>query len=169
MGTRIRLKEGVEIGGWGGASKVKHIFVENDMMGDDDALRGEVKTTIPLVVKRVAKEEAASGAWRQLMGSSSGSVRVAGTSEHSEVVVGRGCAVQGEVGGGVAHRLRWEAIEEVGGGVRGFCLVASKERRLEEKAADHVGGGANHALCPAILGEGVGAREMQLNATGEEE
>jgi hypothetical protein len=41
----------------------------------------------------------------------SGSVRVAGTSEHAKVVVGGGCAVQGEVGGGVAHRLRWEAVE----------------------------------------------------------
>jgi hypothetical protein len=106
MGTRIRLKEGVEISGWGGASKGKHIFIENDVMGDDDAMGGEVKTTIPLVVRRVAKEEAASGAWRQLMGSSSGSVRVAGTSKHAEMVVGGGCAIQGEVGVGVAHCLR---------------------------------------------------------------
>jgi hypothetical protein len=157
MGTRTRLKEGVENGGWGGASKGKHIVVENDMTGDDDAMGGEVKTTIALVVRRVAKEEAASGAWRQLMWSSSGSVRVAGTSEHAEVVVGGGCAVQGEVGGGVAHRLRWEAVEEVGGGVQGLCPVAGRERRLEEKASNHVGGGANHELCPAVLGGGVGA------------
>jgi hypothetical protein len=34
---------------------------------------------------------------------------------------------------------------------------------------NHVGGIANHALCPAVLGGGVGAREKQLNATGEEE
>ena len=88
-----RLKEGVEIGGWGGASKGKHIFIKNDVTRDDDAMGGEVKTSIPLVVRRVAKEEAASGVWRQLMRSSSGSVRVAGTSKHSEVVVGRGCAV----------------------------------------------------------------------------
>jgi hypothetical protein len=62
------------------------------------------------VVRRVAKEKAASGAWRQLVGSSSGSVRVADTSEHAEVVVGGGCAVQGEVGGGMAHRLRWRRL-----------------------------------------------------------
>jgi hypothetical protein len=59
MGTQIRLKKGVEINGWGGASKGKHI--ENDMTGDDDAMGGEVKTMIPLVVRRVAKKEAASG------------------------------------------------------------------------------------------------------------
>jgi hypothetical protein len=120
MGTRIRLKEGVEIGGWGGARKGKHIFVKNDVMGDVDAMGGEVKIAIPLVVRRVAKEVAGSGAWRQLMGSSSGIVRVAGTSEHTEVVVGGGCAVQGEVGGAVAHRLLWEVVEKVGGCVQGF-------------------------------------------------
>jgi hypothetical protein len=64
MGTRIRLKEGVEIGGWGVVSKGKHIFVENNVMRDDNAVGCEVKTVIPLVVRGVAKEEAASGAWR---------------------------------------------------------------------------------------------------------
>jgi hypothetical protein len=53
--------------------------------------------------------------------------------------------------------------------VQGLCPVAARERHLEEKATDHVGGGANHALCPAVLGRGVGARETQLNAIGEEE
>jgi hypothetical protein len=93
MGTRIRLKEGVEIGGWGGASKGKHIFVVDDIARDDDAMGGEVKTVIPLVVRRVAKEEAASGAWRQLMRSSGGSVGIAGTAEHTKVVVGEGRVV----------------------------------------------------------------------------
>jgi hypothetical protein len=93
MGTRIRLKEGVEIDGWGGASKGKHIFVEDDMTRDDDAMGGEVKTAIPLAVRRVAKEEAASGAWRQLMRTSGGSVGIAGTAEHTKVVVGGDRAV----------------------------------------------------------------------------
>jgi hypothetical protein len=48
----------------------------------------------------------------------------------------------------------------VGGGVQSLCPVAGRERRLEEKAAYHVGGGANHALDPTVLGRGVGAREM---------
>jgi hypothetical protein len=57
----------------------------------------------------------------------------------------------------------------VGGDVQGLCPVTGRERRLEEKAEDHIGGGANHALGPAVLGRGVGARETQLNATGEKE
>jgi hypothetical protein len=52
------------------------------------------------VVRSVAKEEAAGGAWRQLMRSRSGSVGIAGTSEHTKVVVGGGRVVKGEVGWG---------------------------------------------------------------------
>jgi hypothetical protein len=34
------------------------------------------------------------------------SVGIAGTTEHTKVVVGGGCAIQGEVGSGMTHRLR---------------------------------------------------------------
>jgi hypothetical protein len=61
-GNPIRLKEGVEIGGWGGASEGKHIFVKNDVTRDEYAVGGEVKTTIPLVVRGVTEEDAVSGA-----------------------------------------------------------------------------------------------------------
>jgi hypothetical protein len=72
------------------------------------------------------------------------------------------------VGSGVAHRLRWEVVE-VGGGVQGLCPVAGRDRRLEEKAINHIGDGANHALGVTVLGRGVGSRETQLSATGEKE
>jgi hypothetical protein len=91
--------------GLGGASKGKHIFVENDVMRDDDEMGAEVKTAIPLVARGVAKEEATSGAWRQLMRSCSGSVGIVDTTEHSKVIIGGGRVVQGKVGGGMAHRV----------------------------------------------------------------
>jgi hypothetical protein len=37
-GNRIRLEKGVKIGRWGGASKGKHIFIEDDVTRDDDAV-----------------------------------------------------------------------------------------------------------------------------------
>jgi hypothetical protein len=55
-GDRIGLEEGVEVGGWGVASKGKHIFIEDDVTRNDDAMGGEVQTPVPLVVRRVAKE-----------------------------------------------------------------------------------------------------------------
>jgi hypothetical protein len=103
------------------------------------------------------------------MRSSGGSVGIAGTTEHAKTVVGEGCAIQGEVGRRVAHRLRGEAVEEMCGGVQGLGLVAGMERLLEEKVADHVGGGVNDAFGPAIMGSGVGARETELDAMSEEE
>jgi hypothetical protein len=87
------LGPALEIGGWGGASKGKHILVEDDVTRDDDAVGGEVQTPIPLVVRGVAKEEATGGARRKLMRGSNESVRVAGTTEHAKVVVGGGGAV----------------------------------------------------------------------------
>jgi hypothetical protein len=130
---------------------------------------GEVQTPIPLVVRGVAKEEAAGGARRKLMRDSSGSVSVAGIAEHVKVVIGGGCAIQGEVGSRVSHRLGGKMVEKVCGGVQGLCPVAGGERRLEEKAADHIGGGANHAFGMAVLGRGVRARETQLDAMSEKE
>jgi hypothetical protein len=50
-GDRIRLEEGVMIGGWGWASKGKHILVEDDVTRDDDVVGGEVQTPISLVVR----------------------------------------------------------------------------------------------------------------------
>jgi hypothetical protein len=136
---------------------------------DDDAMGRELEAAIPLVVRGVAKEEATSGAWRQLVSGSSGSVGIAGTSKDAEVGVGRGGAIQGEIGGGVAHRLRGEVVEEVGGRVKGLAPVVGRKRGLKEKAATHVGDGANHAFGPTVLGRCVRARETQLNATSEEE
>jgi hypothetical protein len=57
----------------------------------------------------------------------------------------------------VAHRLRGKAVEEMGGSVQGLCPVAGRERHLEEKAAEHIGGGAVHAFGSAVLCRGVGA------------
>jgi hypothetical protein len=68
----------------------------------------------------------------------------------------------------VAHHFRGETVEEMCSGVHGLCPVAGRERRLEEKAADHVGG-ANDAFGSAVLERGVGARETQLDAMGDEE
>jgi hypothetical protein len=57
----------------------------------------------------------------------------------------------------VAHRLRGKAVEEMGSGVQGLCLVAGRERRLKEETSNHIGGGADDALGSVVLGRGVRA------------
>jgi hypothetical protein len=102
-------------------NKVKHIFAKNNVTEDEYAVGDVVKTVKPLVVRRVTKEEAASGARRLLMWSGGGSVEIAGTVEHVKVVVREGCAIKGGVGSGEAHHLRGEAVEMCGG-VQGLYL-----------------------------------------------
>jgi hypothetical protein len=64
-GTRSdSRRESRSVGGWGGASEGEHIFVEENITRDEYAVGDEVKTTIPLVVRGVTEEEAASGAMR---------------------------------------------------------------------------------------------------------
>jgi hypothetical protein len=92
------------------------------------------------------------------MGRRGRSVGIAGTTEHTKGVVGGGCAIQGEVGSGVAHRLRWDAVEEMTAHVQGLCRVDGKERHLEEKATDHIGGRVKDVFGPTVLGRGVGAQ-----------
>jgi hypothetical protein len=52
-------------------------------------------------------------------------------------------------------------------GVQGLYAVTGRESLLKEEASDHVGGGANDAFDPTVLGRGVRARDTQLNAVGE--
>jgi hypothetical protein len=43
----------------------------------------------------------------------------------------------------VTNRLGGEAIEEMGGSVQGLYPITDRDRRLKEKATDHVGSVAN--------------------------
>ena len=71
----------------GGVEEIR--LVKDDVSGDQDAARGEVKASVPLVVRGVTKEHTMSRAGRQLVGSSGGGVRVTRTPEDPKVVVAR--------------------------------------------------------------------------------
>jgi hypothetical protein len=57
--------------------------------GDEDSARGEVKATIPLVVRGVTEKHTLSGARHQLVRSSGGGVRVTSAPEDTKVIVAR--------------------------------------------------------------------------------
>jgi hypothetical protein len=40
---------------------------------------------------------------------------------------------------------------------------------MEEKLADHIGGGVNHAFGPTVLSIGVGAQDTHLDTVGDKE
>jgi hypothetical protein len=95
------------------------------MTRDDDAVGEDVKASVPLVVKGVTKEKTLSGVVGELVGSSGGGVGIAGTTKDSKVSIGGVCAIQGEIGGGVTHRLRGKAVEQLGSNIQGLCPIAS--------------------------------------------
>jgi hypothetical protein len=84
--------------------------------------------------------------------SSGKGVGIAGTSKNSKVGLGGGCAIQGEVRGGVTHCLGGKAVEEMGSSVQGLCPIAGGKRRLKEEATDH-GGGADNLFGSVVLRE----------------
>ena len=59
-------------------------LVKDDVSGDQNAARGEVKTSVPLVVRGVPEEHITSRAGRQLVRSGGGGVRVTRTTSRSE-------------------------------------------------------------------------------------
>jgi hypothetical protein len=63
------------------------------MTGDDDVVGEEVKTVVPLVVRRVTEEKITSGAGKDLVGSGGGGVGIAGTTKDLKVVIEGGCAI----------------------------------------------------------------------------
>ena len=68
------------------------------MSGDQDATRGEVKASVPLVARGVTKKHTTSQAGRQLVRSGGGGVRVTRTPEgcRSEKGYRKECVVEWE-------------------------------------------------------------------------
>ena len=94
------------------------------MSGDKDPARGEVKASVPLVVRGVTKKHTTSRAGCQLVRSSGGDVRITCTPEDTEVVIaGRGTEKSMVRSGSRRSRGR-KAVEQVGGGVEALSPEA---------------------------------------------
>jgi hypothetical protein len=96
------------------------------MTEDENAVRGEVEAPVPLVVRRVTKENTTCRAGRQLVRSNGNDVRITGTAEDTEViVVGRGTK-ESLMRGGSWGGSRRKAVNHVGGGVETLSLEAQR-------------------------------------------
>jgi hypothetical protein len=61
-----------------------------------------------------------------------GEIRIAGTNEHVQVLIGRGDSMEGEVWTGRADRPGGEAVQQICGGVEPFYPIASQNRSLKK-------------------------------------
>jgi hypothetical protein len=70
--------------------RVKEIrLVEHNVSRNEDSARGEVKATLPLVVRGVTEKHTTNGAGRQLVRSRGGGVRVTSAPEDTKMIVAR--------------------------------------------------------------------------------
>ena len=72
------------------------------------------------------------------------------------MVIRRG-AKQSKVWGARSMSFGGESIDKVCGGMKGLDPIARRKTSLKQEAADDVVCGADHSLCAAVLGGGVGA------------
>jgi hypothetical protein len=121
------------------------------MARDENLSGGKIKTLVPLVIREVPEKNTESRTGVQLMGRSGSGVGVTRSPEDSKVIVSRRGTEKSLVWRRSRRGSRRKTIEEVGGGVQALHPEASRERRLKQKGAHGVVGGANHAFCLAIL------------------
>lgn len=86
---------------------------------------------VPLVIKGVLEEKAASGSKRKFVGSVGEGVRIASTTKDTKVCIGRGGAEEGEEGSGMTDHLGGEAVLEVGGSVESLSPITSMKGGLK--------------------------------------
>ena len=139
------------------------------MSGDQNEARGEVKASVPLVVRGVLEEHTMSRAGRQLVRSGGGGVRVTCTPEDQKVVVARRGTEKSVVWSGSRRSSGRKTVKQVGGGVEALSSEAQGQRGLDPNGAHDVVRRANHPLSLAVLGRGIRTRHTQLNTPREEE
>jgi hypothetical protein len=132
-------------------------------------INSEIKTAITFVVSGVSEENTSGGSMCQFMGGFGREIRIDGTTEHVQVLIGGGDSMEGEVWVGRADRLGGEVVQQICGGVARFYPVASQNRSLKKQGAQHIINGAEDALDFTVMWRSVGTRHPQKCPFGGEE
>jgi hypothetical protein len=136
---------------------------------DDNVVGGEIKTPITFVVSGVSEENASGGPGCQFVSGFGGEIRIAGITEHAQVLIGGGDSMEGKVWIGHADRLGGEAVQQICGGVELFYPVANRNRSLKKQGTQHIIDGANDAFDFTVLRRSVVTRHPQKDPFGGEE
>jgi hypothetical protein len=96
-------------------------------------------------------------------------IRIVGTTEHAQVLLGGGDSMEGEVRVGRADCLCGEVVQYMCGSVEPFYLVASWNKSLKKQGTRHIINGAEDALGFTILRRSVGTKHPQKYPFGGEE
>jgi hypothetical protein len=130
--------------------------------GDDDVVGGEIKTPITFVVSGVSKENTSGGPRCQFVSGFGGEIRIAGTTEHAQVLIGGGNSMEGEVWTDRTDCLGGEVIQQICGDVEP-CYPVSRNRSLKEQGTQHIIDGVKDAFGFTVLRRSVGTRHPALS------
>jgi len=97
------------------------------MTGDNDTTRRKIITPIPVMVRRVPKEDETSRTRCELVRCGGREVGVASTPKDSKVIIGGRGAKESKVRCMGANRLGRKAIGQVGGGVQSLSPEARRD------------------------------------------
>jgi hypothetical protein len=128
---------------------------------DDDVVGGEIKTSVTFVVSRVFKENTTGGPRCQFVSGFSGEIRIAGTTKHTQMLIGGGDSMEAKVWASHADRLGGETVQQICGSVEPFYPVASRNRRLKKQGAQHIIDGTDDTFGFTVLQRSVGTRHPQ--------
>jgi hypothetical protein len=65
-------------------------------------------------------------------------IRIAATTKHTQVLIGGGDSMEGEVWADHSNRLGEEAVQQICGSVELFYPVASQNRSLKKQKVQHI-------------------------------
>jgi hypothetical protein len=136
---------------------------------DDDVIGGEIKIPITFVVSGISEKNTSGGPRCQFMGGFGGEIRIEGTTEYAQVLIGGENSMDGEVWADRVDRLGGEAVQQICGGVEPFYPVASQNKSLKKEGAQYVIYGAEDALDFIVLQRSVGIRHPHKYLFGGEE
>ena len=97
------------------------------MTGNNDTTRRKVIAPIPLMIRRVPKEDATSRTRCELVRCGGREVGVASAPKDSKVIIGGRGAKESKMRCMGANRLGRKAIEQVGGGVQSLSPKARRD------------------------------------------
>jgi hypothetical protein len=107
--------------------------LKNNVSRDDNVIDGEIKTPVAFVISGVSEENTSGGPGCQFMSDFDGEIEIAGATEHTQLLMGGGDSVEGDVWTSHADRLGREVIQQICGGVETFYPIASQNRSLKEQ------------------------------------
>jgi hypothetical protein len=133
-------------------------LIKNNVSRDDDVVDGEIKIPVTFVISGVSEENTSGGPRCQFVGGFGGEIRIEGTTEYVQVLIGGENSMDGEVWAGHVDHLGGEVVQQICGGVEPFYPVASRNKSLKKEGAQYVIDGAEDALGFIVLQRSVGIR-----------